>query len=219
MARICWCPELGRSWPGRCPYSHLGARPGAKPGYAAHTGQCPELTGPSPSFYTAIQPSRGIIRLFGWTLSTMGTGGASRYSHVHVMTRKHDLSPLIFWWRCTCYQLLSFGLINRFKEKDYLHDSQNVMKVSGDSSVRGLSYWYLIVCSKKGFCYSTQPRPRGSEALRTFCDCCLISDASHWPGCPGCPGHHIEHRDSALTELKILLTIYYRLIRKWLQRP
>ena len=142
------------------------------------------LPGPARAFTRgqpwAIQPSRGIIRLFGWTLSTMGDRGASRYSHVHVMTRKHDLSRLIFWWRCTCYQLLSFGLINRFKEKDYLHDSQNVVKVSGDSSVRGLrcirSYWYLIVRSKKGFCSSTQPPAKRIWSVKDIL--WLLSD--HW---------------------------------------
>ena len=87
---------------------------------------------------------------------------------------------LIFWWRCTCYQLLSFGLINRFKEKDYLHDSQNVVKVSGDSSVRGLrcirSYWYLIVRSKKGFCSSTQPPAKRIWSVKDIL--WLLSD--HW---------------------------------------
>ena len=91
VARIS-CPDPGKSWPGHCPYSHLKARPGAKPGSGVHqTVTSPgKLTRPSQSFYTAPwpqSPEHGVtIRLFRWSADTGHGGSGGRTSgadHLH----------------------------------------------------------------------------------------------------------------------------------------
>ena len=156
MDQICLCPEPGLSWPAWPPAAHIltsGRDPEQSRAMPGTSRDQPELTRtraftrarvPRHRPYRPYSINRVIIRLFGWTLNTMGDGGdASRYPPSACHDAETWFIPV--WYFCDaahCYQLLSFGLINRFKEKDYLNDLQNVIRVSwsADLSVRSKRY-------------------------------------------------------------------------------